>query len=136
VANNISGTGTVRQDVVGAGTTILTGANTYSGTTTIDTGAVFVNGAHTGAGAYAVGVGGTLGGSGSISTAGDAGVTILGQLAPGASIGTLQMDLGAGVLDISGIGAGSLLFELGATGDQVLLAGSSVLNIGTLDFSD
>ena len=36
VANVISGTGTVNQ--VGDGTTSLTGANTYSGTTTISAG--------------------------------------------------------------------------------------------------
>ena len=47
-----------------AGTTTLTGANTYSGTTAVNGGTLTVNGTHTGAGAYSVGAA-TLNGSGS-----------------------------------------------------------------------
>jgi hypothetical protein len=60
-----------------------------------------------------------------------------GSLAPGASVGTLTMNLGSGTLDVSAVSSGGLKFELNApgTGDQVLL-NSGTLNIGTLDFSD
>jgi autotransporter-associated beta strand protein len=120
----------------GTGTWTLSGANTYTGTTSVDAGTLIISGTHTGGAAYTVASGATLGGIGNINTAADAGVSILGSLSPGESIGTLHMNLGTGALDISAVGPGSLIFELGATGDQVQLAGSSVLNIGTLDFAD
>ncbi|MDZ7617977.1 MAG: autotransporter-associated beta strand repeat-containing protein, partial [Patescibacteria group bacterium] len=85
VANAISGDGNLVQ--AGAGTTTLTGTNTYTGTTAVNAGALLVNGTHTGAGAFTVNSGATLGGMGSIS-----GVTTVnngGWLAPGAGIGTL-----------------------------------------------
>ena len=74
----------------GAGTVILTAANTYSGGTTVSTGTLLVNngtGSATGAGAVAVVAGASLGGSGRIAGA----TTIGGILAPGNSIGTLTV---------------------------------------------
>jgi autotransporter-associated beta strand protein len=67
----------------GSATQTLTGTNTYSGATTINTGSLYVNGA-LGAGAVTV-AGGTLGGSGVIG--GPVVVQGSGALAPGAAAG-------------------------------------------------
>ncbi|MDZ7616600.1 MAG: LamG-like jellyroll fold domain-containing protein, partial [Patescibacteria group bacterium] len=80
----------------GTGTLMLTGDNTYSGTTSVTGGSLLVNGTHAGAGQYLV-TGGTLGGTGSIG-----GVTTIaagGTLAPGASIGTMTFTEGLSLED-------------------------------------
>ena len=72
----------------GAGTVILTGANSYGGSTEIINGTLLVNnttGSGTSVSAVTVQPAGTLGGSGTI--AGD--VTVNGAISPGASVGTL-----------------------------------------------
>ena len=134
----------------GAGTLNSTGADTYSGTTTVSGGTLLVNGTHSGAGAYDVQSSGILGGAGTITTASNAGITLQagGKLSPGSAsglTGTLTANLGSGVFDISaGVGAlnsQSLLFDLTTTAasDRVLLSNaSSALNIGTgvLGFND
>ncbi|KAA0182580.1 autotransporter domain-containing protein, partial [Cupriavidus gilardii] len=77
---SISGTGGVQQD--GAGTTILTAANSYGGTTTVNSGTLLVQGDQSLAtGATAVNAG-TLGGTGTIG--GDVTVAAGANLAPGA----------------------------------------------------
>ena len=137
-----------------SGTGILTrsGADTYSGTTTVNRGsggggAMFVNGTHTNAGAYTVTTGNTLGGNGSITTAGNAAVTLStgAKLSPGqngSSIGTLSFDTGTAPFDITGAvnatASASMLFDLGATGDKVVLTNVGVLSIGSgkLNFDD
>ena len=50
---------------LGSGTLILSGTNNYTGTTSINGGTIYVNGTLNAAGAVYVGVGGTLGGTGS-----------------------------------------------------------------------
>lgn len=72
-------TGTVNIVKTGTGLWRLTGANDYSGTTTVNEGTLIVNGKHTGAGAVNVASGATLAGTGSIAGA----VTMSGTLMVG-----------------------------------------------------
>ena len=78
----ISGSGGVQQN--GAGTTILTAAHTYSGTTTVNAGSLLVEGSIAASNLTTVNAGGTLGGTGTL------GSTLIngGRLSPGPSIGT------------------------------------------------
>ena len=69
---------------IGTGTLTLSGANTYSGGTTVNAGVLLVNGSVLGP--VMVGQGGTLGGTG---TVGD--TTVAGRLSPGNSPGTLTV---------------------------------------------
>ncbi len=98
----ISGTGGVSQD--GAGTTILTAANSYGGTTTVNNGTLLIQGDQSLAtGATTVNAG-TLGGSGIIG--GDVSVASGAKLAPGSAAGN------PGTLTINGnlaLQAGSAL---------------------------
>jgi len=107
----------------GAGTLVLSGANSYSGATTLDAGKLVVNGSL----ASAVTVnGGSLGGSG---TVGGFAVNAGGTVAPGNSIGTLNV-------------SGNLSFAAGSTyqveinaagqGDRINAAGSATLSGGTV----
>src|SRR5262249_22769048 len=110
IANAAAATGvnTVHLAKTGPGKWILTGNNTYSGTTTVSAGTLLVNGNHSGTGLTTVN-GGTLGGTGSI--AGGLTVNPGGHVAPGASIGTFTVG-GAVTLN-----AGAQLdFELAAPG--------------------
>ena len=80
--------GTLSFVKTGAGTQTLSGANTYTGTTVVNGGTLAVNGTHNGGAAYSVYTGGTLGGTGTIN----APVSIIGgTLAPGNSVGTLNL---------------------------------------------
>jgi autotransporter-associated beta strand protein len=128
-----SGTGSISQR--GTGITVLTGANTYSGGTSVTSGTLRVNnttGSGTGTGAVTVSSGATLGGTGAISGA----VTINSgaHLAPGASIESLNV----GTLTLA---AGSILdYELdtvaGADNSDlvnVTTASGLTINGGTLN---
>jgi autotransporter-associated beta strand protein len=121
----------------GAGVQTLTGANTYSGTTTVSAGKLLANnaiGSATGSGAVTVQTGATLGGAGLI--AGPVTVQSGGRLAPGNSPGTLGV--GTLVLDSGAISE----FELGvpyviggASNDLVNVTGNLTID-GTLDLAD
>lgn len=127
----IGGTTTVNQ--IGTGTTVLTGAHTYTGATHVNAGTLLVDGS-LGKTATTVSDGGTLGGSGSIGGA----VTIAdgGTLAPGSSAGTLTVN---SLL----LSSGSVLdYELGradvighGVNDLVDVKGNLTLD-GTLDITD
>jgi len=109
-----------------AGTTLLTGANTYTGVTTINGGTLRVNGSIANS-AVTVNSGGTLGGSG---TVGSTTIASGGILAPGNSIGTLTVN---GNLSFA---AGSIYrVEVDAAGanDRINASGTATINGGTVD---
>lgn len=114
VANVISGTGSLTQ--AGIGTTVLTGANAYTGTTTVNAGVLQVgNGGTTGAlgtGAITVGANGIL--SFNRSDTATLGTNLTG------STGTLRMD-----------GTGTLNITAGAT----VLPTNLTINSGTVNVS-
>jgi outer membrane autotransporter protein len=109
-----------------AGTTLLTGVNTYTGATTISGGTLRVNGSIANS-SVTVNNGGTLGGSG---TVGSTSIAAGGMLAPGNSIGTLDV---AGNLSFA---AGSIYrVEVDAAGnsDRINATGTATINGGTVD---
>lgn len=87
-----------------------TAAKTYTGATTINAGTLLINVAHngtgTGAGAIAVNSGGSLGGTGPITLASAANLTLAGNVSPGNSPGTLVVNTsGGGVTDFQNGGS-------------------------------
>jgi len=128
----ISGSGAVDQN--GSGTAILTGSNSYSGTTSVSAGTLLVNGDQSAAtGVTNVGAGATLGGTGIIG--GNVLVNSGATLAPGAGApGTLTIN---GNLSLA---AGATLgFEFGRANDvggplnDVVNVGGDLVLDGTLD---
>jgi autotransporter-associated beta strand protein len=128
----------------GDGILSLSAANQWTGLTNVQAGTLLVNG--TLAGTSRVDVAGTLGGSGTITTAtGSLAKVVLASgsgLSPGnGGTGTLTIQLSSGTLDLTdalGIGnTGELAFELGLAGDKVVLTGGQlVIGAGNLEFDD
>ncbi|WP_161492382.1 autotransporter outer membrane beta-barrel domain-containing protein [Brucella pituitosa] len=131
----ISGAGSLAQN--GPGTTVLTGANSYQGATTVDSGSLYINGDQSLAtGVTTVASSATLGGSGTIG--GD--VNISGILDPG------DVATHAGTLTINGnlvlAPGATLAMELGEDGmaggalnDLVVVKGDLTLD-GTLNVTE
>jgi outer membrane autotransporter protein len=115
----ISGSGAFAQ--IGPGTAVLTGANTYTGPTTVDAGTLLVDGSLAAASAVTVNSGATLGGTGA---AGAVTINDGGVLAPGNSPGT-PGTFTVGSLSLSN--ASLLNYDLGTPG--VIGSGVSDLNI-------
>lgn len=127
--------GTINLIKQGTFTQALAGANTYTGTTTVNDGTLLINGNSVGAtGAVSVNNTSTFGGSGTIG--GNVTITAAANLAPGASAGTFTI---SGNLDISAMagGAGQLKYELDALAginDRLTVGGT--VNLGTLALDD
>ncbi|MEK0447510.1 MAG: hypothetical protein RLZZ399_2831, partial [Verrucomicrobiota bacterium] len=107
----------------GSGRLVLGGVGTYSGPTVVQSGALTFSGSYSGSGAWSVGSGAVLGGSGSIAST----VTVQsgGSLAPG---GGVTLSLGGLAIQ----GGGTLNFALGTpqASDRVLVLGSNQLILG------
>jgi T5SS/PEP-CTERM-associated repeat protein/autotransporter-associated beta strand protein len=119
LTSSISGLGTLQH--LGAGTTILTGSNSYTGTTTINAGTLLANntaGSALGSSSVTVQSGGTLGGNGSI--AGPVTIASGGNLTPGSG--------GAGALSLSN----GLTLQSGATTTFVINSAASFTSINIL----
>lgn len=137
VSGVISGSGSIiRNAAAGGGRTILTGANTYAGTTTVTRGTLLLNntsGSGTSTGAVSVATAGVLGGTGTV--AGVVTVGAGGTLAPGSSIGTLTLEsepgLGGTVFVEIDRNGGSPLADKIVFNDGATLSGTlTVTNVG------
>ncbi|MDI1313919.1 autotransporter-associated beta strand repeat-containing protein [Prosthecobacter sp.] len=132
VSNNVSGSGVVNQ--TGTGTTVLKGANTYTGQTTVNAGSLLVNNAYagadsaTGTNTVQVNANATLGGTGNI--AGPVNLAANATLAPGGNAatitaGTAGLSSEIGTLLIGGnltVGASATLALQLKSGDTGLTA--------------
>ncbi|WP_243038757.1 autotransporter-associated beta strand repeat-containing protein [Dyella sedimenti] len=132
-AGLVSGGGGIAQN--GGGTTILTAGNSYAGSTSVNAGALYINGVQTGAGATTVASGATLGGRGTLG--GDVTVNDGGTLSPGdvgAAPGTLaiqgSLSLGGGASLQYSFGQANV--EGGAFNDLTRVQGDLTLG-GTLN---
>jgi len=130
----IAGTGAVVQ--AGTGTTILTGTNTYTGVTTVNAGTLLINspGSLASGSAVTVNNGGTLGGNGIIN--GTVNVAAGGHIAPGASVGTLNVNntvtvATGGIWDIDLNASTSAIDLLNVTGN-LAWSGTQTLNLNIL----
>ncbi|BDU21085.1 autotransporter-associated beta strand repeat-containing protein [Dyella sp. GSA-30] len=134
-AGSISGNGGVTQS--GSGTTVLTAANSYKGSSTVQSGMLLIDGDQSAAtGATVAQIGGTLGGKGTIG--GDVAIADGGTLSPGdtGAAGTLTIN---GSLALSGGSAMNYQFGQanvvgGTLNDLTVVHGNLTLD-GTLNVS-
>jgi autotransporter-associated beta strand protein len=136
-SGTISGGPGVGLTKAGSQTLILSGANTYSGTTTVSAGTLLVNAPGSLASPVVVSNGATLGGSGTI--AGSVTVNAGGRISAGTSAGTLTLgnglNLSAGGTNVWELAAnstanpGSDFDQIVLTGGDLVLGGASVLEI-------
>ena len=127
--------GSIGLQIQNAGGTLqLTGANTYQGTTILNSGTLLVDGSHIGGGAYTVNSGATLGGSGIISAASltDNGGTIMAgdPSAPGSTLTLSNSIVGntSGAVIISNANM-AISGQMGASGQTI---GTVEMDNGTL----
>ena len=134
IADNTGATAIAKS---GAGTWILTNANTCSGAVSVSNGILLVNntsGSGTGTGAVSVSSGGTLGGSGAVSGL----VTVGGgTISPGTSAGgTAILSLGNGLTFTSGTYSADLDGTIAGTNyDQAAVTGAAALGAGVTALS-
>ncbi|WP_338568441.1 autotransporter domain-containing protein [Pseudomonas canadensis] len=107
----------------GAGTLVLSGASTYRGATTVNGGLLAVNGSLTSA--VTVNSSGTLGGSGRIAALS---VNRGGRVAPGNSVGTLQV---AGYVNL-GAGSTYAVEFTPTSSDRIVAGGKAILGGGNV----
>lgn len=100
----------------GTGKWILTGSNTYTGTTSVNAGTLLINGTQTGAGLTTVAAGATLGGTGALG----GGLTNNGTVSPGASVGTLNVNGNVTM----GVNSHFAVELAGATADRLAITGN------------
>ncbi|MCP5542613.1 MAG: autotransporter-associated beta strand repeat-containing protein [Akkermansiaceae bacterium] len=120
----------------GDGTLALGGINSYTGETQVNAGTLLVNGSHTGSGTVSVASGATLGGTGSLVAA----VNVTGSLSPGASIESLSMGslslLDGSTLVYEASNGDSNLGDLLAIDGDFNLTGLVNLDLSGADLSD
>jgi T5SS/PEP-CTERM-associated repeat protein len=132
VSSTISGNGSVNQ--LGSGTTILTGNNSYTGTTTVSAGTLLANnnsGSAVGTSTLTIQSGGTIGGNGTIS--GGTSIASGGNLTAGSS-GTGSLSFTAGLTLSSGATTSFLLNSTNSF-TSINLIGNSVNYGGALTFN-
>lgn len=140
VANNITGTGNLSQQ--GDGILTLSGTNSLGGVVTALSGTLSITG-QTDFGSMTIASGATLGGNGTLTSAGGSVILASGShLAPGTSPGVLTVDLAGGTFDVSAAvtpaASAALVFELGNPDSDGVLLNNTFLSIGNgvLGFDD
>lgn len=129
-SNAVSGTGAVRigsTGIAGSETQVVAvaGNNTYKGATSVNVGALLVNGSHTGGSLYTVATNAVLGGCGSISVAAGGAVT----LEAGASLAPGEAPNAGGTLTLNTLTlSGGAQIVVDATNDLAVVTGDLALS--------